>query len=144
MASKKGILKAIGLILAGFLVGAILVGGLITWQWSVFFKNWDYMQILEETHIISMIRGGREKELIKTIELNLPQWVADANSMRGNSKMRLESLWSVQRYYETFDINVPAEIQPILKNLPPRPLTSCEKKKIQDANTEPNKAEITK
>jgi hypothetical protein len=144
MASKKGILKAIGLILAGFLVGAILAGGLIAWQWTVFFKDWGYMRIIEETHIVSMIRGGREKELIKTIELNLPQWVADINSVRGNSKIRLASLWSVQRYYETFDINVPAEIQPILKNLPPHPLTSCEIKKNQEANTEPNNAKTTK
>jgi hypothetical protein len=141
MASKKGLLKGIGILLLGIFIGAVLIGGFVTYQWSVFYRNWTYLRIFEEIHIASMVRAGREKEWLKNVELILPQWVIDANAIRGNSKVRQESLWAVQRYYEKYDINVPAEIQPILKNLPPRPLTFCEIKKVQDVNAEPNNIE---
>ena len=142
MAGKKGALKVIGLISLGFLAGAIVVGGLLLWYNAVMFANFYYTEMLDATNTAFMIRAGHEKEIIENVESSLRQSVPFADRIRPrNNKERLAALWYVQRYYERFDINVPAEIQPILKNLPPRPLTSCEIKKLRDANTEPNNIE---
>lgn len=46
---------------------------------------------------------------------------------------RYNPLWQVQRYYEISGDEIPAEINPILDLLPPRPLTSCELKRIEEA-----------
>lgn len=137
MTNLKGKLKTIGIFALGFLTGAILLGGLIAWLFAAFFQNQYCLQLLDTIHTASMIRSEREDELLKYIEANIPQWVTFADSgLRG--KARLDSLWSIQRYYEKFNLDVPAEIQPVLKKLPPRPLAPCEMKKLNE-KTEPNK-----
>jgi hypothetical protein len=141
VANKKGKLKALGLFAIGFLAGAILFGGLIAWRYATFFRDQYYFRILDETNVVFMIRAGREEELVKNIEASLRQCVPAANSLWGDTEARLSSFWSVQRYYEKFGIDVPAEVQPILKRLPPRPLTFCEMRKPQEEKTEPNEAD---
>jgi hypothetical protein len=144
MASKKGVLKAIGLISLGFLVGAIVAGGLFLWSGAVTVGNFFYSEMFDATNTAFMIRTGHEKDVVENIESYLRQSVPFIVRMPVNKKKRLGTLWYVQRYYERFDINVPAEIQPILNNLPPRPSTSCEINKLRDANTEPNNIETKK
>jgi hypothetical protein len=141
MASQKGKLKVLGLFAFGFLAGSILFGGLIAWRYSVMFRDQYYLRILDVTNTAFMIRAGREEELVKNAEASIRQSVATAYSLWGDNKARLGSFWYAQRYYHQFGIDVPADIQPILNNLPSRPLTSCEKRKIQKEETEPNDAE---
>jgi hypothetical protein len=141
MASTKGKLKAVGFFLSGFLAGAILVVGLVAWRFSILYRDWYYLQILDEANTAFMIRAGREEELVKNIETTIPQCIVAADSIWGSTEARLDSFWYVKRYYERFDINVPAEIQPILDKLPPRPLTSCEIRQSIQTETEPNKME---
>jgi hypothetical protein len=138
MTNLKGKLKTIGIFALGFLTGAFLLSGLIVWNYTIMFQNLYHIQILDCVNTASMIRSGREDELVKRMETNLPQWVTFADSIL-RKKARLDSLWSIQRYYEKFNIDVPSEIQPILKKLPPRPLAPCEMKKLNE-KTEPNKS----
>ncbi|MCX5632319.1 MAG: hypothetical protein NTW93_01365 [Phycisphaerae bacterium] len=140
MTSRKERLKTLGFFALGFLAGGILFGGLIAWRYAIMFRDQYYFQILETTNVAYMIRAGHEEELVKNIESSLRQCVAAADSLWGDSNARLGSFWYVQRYYERFGIEVPAEIRPILKKLPPRPLTSCEIRNLQEGKTEPNKA----
>jgi hypothetical protein len=139
MTNPKGKLKAIGIFVLGFLTGAILFGALLVWNYTVMFQNMYYVQILDSINTASMIRSGREDELVKRIEANIPQCAPVADSFRKDA--RLDSLWCVQRYYEEFKLDVPAEIRPILNKLPPRPLTSCELEKLRKQNSEPNEPE---
>ncbi len=141
MASQKGKLKVLGLFAFGFLAGAILFGGLIAWRYSVMFRDQYYLRILDVTNTAFMIRAGREEELVKNAEASIRQCVAAADSLWGDTEARLSSFWYVQRYYEEFGLCVPAEIQPVLNSLPPRPLTSCERRKLQEGETKANKAE---
>jgi hypothetical protein len=128
MTNLKGKLKTIGILALGFLTGAVLTGALLVWNYTVMFRNLYYIQILDDINVVSMIRSGRKDELVKQIEANIPQWVTSTDSiLKGNA--RLDSLWNIQRYYEKYKLDVPAEIRPILNKLPPRPLTSCELKK---------------
>lgn len=140
MTNLKGKLKIIGTFALGFLTGAILLGGLIVWNSSVMFRFMYHAQLLSSIHTISMIRSGRENELVKFMEANIPQWVTSVDSiLRGDA--RLDSLWSIQRYCEKYKVDVPAEIQTILNKLPPRPLTPCELKKSPQKEPEPNMPE---
>ena len=50
MASRKGILKAIGLFTAGFIAGATLFGGLVALGYSRMFKEQYYTGILSNAH----------------------------------------------------------------------------------------------
>lgn len=52
-----------------------------------------------------------------------------------DNKSRYAPLWQVQKYYEISGDEVPSEIKPILDSMPPRPLTSCELKRLEDAET---------
>lgn len=135
-----GKLKVIAIFGIGFLAGTILVGGLVVWRYSIMFRDQYYSQILEVTNTAYMIRAGREEELVKNAEINIRQCVAAADSLWGDNKARLGSFWYAKRYYERFGIEVPANLRPIFNNLPPRPLTSCEARKIQEQESEPNDA----
>lgn len=142
MATKKGIFKSVGIFVLGFLIGAILVGILMGRNFNTFFRDQYYTQILEATNNAYMIRKGNQDELLKLLESSISQCLVSANSIWGKNKERLSSFWYAQRYYQTFDINMPAEIRPILNSLPPRPPTTCELKKLKikgdTNNVEPN------
>ena len=49
-----------------------------------------------------------------------------------DDRSRYNPLWQVRRYYEISGNDVPAPIKPILASLPPRPLTSCELKRLEE------------
>ena len=139
MADKKKTIKGIGIFLLGFLAGGILLGGLALWNFSRFCIRQYYSQIQDMTNTAFMIRAGRTDELLKNIDSAIPWCVAAANKFRGDSKERLQCFWFVQKYYDRFDINVPEKIQPILSGLPPRPLTSCDIKKLKMKELDCNK-----
>lgn len=123
MTNLKGKLKAVGLFAAGFLAGAILVGGLVSWRYFQMFKDQYYTGILSNANTAFMIRADREEELLKTIEANIQQCIVSADSLWGTDEDRLSAFWYVQRYYQNFGLSVPEDIKAILDNLPPRPLT---------------------
>ncbi|NIA07419.1 MAG: hypothetical protein GWP14_07270 [Actinobacteria bacterium] len=126
MASRRGRLKGVGLIILGFVAGAVLAGGFVAWSYFQLFKRQYYDGILSNANTAYMIRAGREKDLLKGIEDNMQQCVVAADAMWGENKTRLAAFWLVQRYYEKFDLPIPEDVRPILDGLPPRPLTSCE------------------
>lgn len=138
---KKGILKGVGIFVFGFLAGGILLGGAALWNFSRFHVMQYHLQIQEMTNTAFMIRAGRTDELLKNIDSAIPVFVAQANEYEGawDSEERLQCLWFIQKYYDRFDINVPAQIQPILNGLPPRPLTSCDIKKSKAEESDCNK-----
>ena len=121
MANRKGKLKAVGLIAVGFLMGSILVGGLVAWRYFQMFKQQYYTGILSNAHTAYMIRANLEEELLKNIEGNIQQCVVSADSLWGNDENRLGAFWYVQRYYEKYKLTVPDNIKSILVKLPPDP-----------------------
>ncbi|HBG28816.1 MAG: hypothetical protein A2Y10_06860 [Planctomycetes bacterium GWF2_41_51] len=134
MENKKRKLKAVGIFMLGFLAGGILLGGAALWNFNRFYTRQYYSQIQDVTNTAFMIRAGRTDELLKNIDSAIPGCVAAANKFgdtTAHSKERLQCFWFVQKYYDRFDVNVPAQIQPILSGLPPRPLTSCDIKKLK-------------
>lgn len=132
MANLKGKLKTFVLLALGFLAGAVLVGGLVVWRYSVMFKELYYMGILSNANTAFMIRAERQEQLLKTIETNIRQCLVSADSLWGTDEGRLPAFWYVQRYYQRFDLSVPEDIRAILDNLPPPPLTSRERKQLQE------------
>jgi hypothetical protein len=134
MANRNRKLKAVGLFTVGFLCGAILAGGLVAWLYFQMFKQLYYDGILSNANTAHMIRAGVQDELLKNIEDNIQGCVISADSM-------WSAFWYVQRYYQKFNLDVPDNIQPILNSLPPRPITSCELRNLQEGDVEPNKVE---
>ncbi len=132
MANRKGLLKAVGLFAAGFVLGAIILGGLIAWGYSRMFRDQYYIGILNNTDTAFMIRADRQEQLLKNTETNIRQCVVSADALWKSDENRLPAFWYVQRYYQSFDLSVPEDIRSILDSLPPRPLTSYEKSKIQE------------
>jgi hypothetical protein len=132
MAGRKGIFKGVGLFTAGFVLGAVILGGLIAWGYSRMFRDQYYIGILNNIDTAFMIRADRQEQLLKNIEINLRQCVVSVDKLWGTDEKRLPALWYVQRYYQKFDLSVPEDIRSILESLPPRPLTSCEKSKIKE------------
>ncbi|MBC8471639.1 MAG: hypothetical protein H8D56_19425 [Planctomycetes bacterium] len=132
MANRKGIFKAVGLFTAGFVFGAIILGGLVAWGYSRMFRDQYYNGILSNANTAYMIRSDRQEQLLKNIETNIRQCVVSADSLWKNDEDRLPAFWYVQRYYQSFDLSVPEDIKDILDSLPPRPLTSYEKSQLQE------------
>jgi len=132
MADRKGIFKGVGLFAAGFVSGAVILGGLIVWGYSRMFRDQYYIGILNNTDTAFMIRADHQEQLLKNIETNLRQCVVSVDKLWGADEKRLPALWYVQRYYQSFDLSVPEDIKDILESLPPRPLTSYEKSKIKE------------
>ncbi len=132
MANRKGILKAVGLFTAGFVSGAIILGGLVAWRYSQMFRDLYFTGILSNTNTAYMIRADRQEQLLKNIETNIRQCVVSADALWKTDEGRLPAFWYVQRYYQSFDLSVPEDIKDILDNLPPRPLTTYEKSQIQE------------
>ena len=132
----KRVVKVVLLILAGFLVGSLVTGGLVALQSAKLFKSQYYAGINSHANVAYMIRADRQEELLKNIDNNVAQCVLAAETLYGKDEKRLASHWLIQRYYQKFGLPVPPEISPILESLPPRPLTSCELKDLDDAAQE--------
>ena len=81
-----------------------------------------------------MIRAGKSDQLVNNCESSIAQCVAAANSLWKDNDRRLSSFWYAQRYYQQFELDIPKELEPIFSTLPPRPLTSCESKRVTDSN----------
>lgn len=121
MANRKRLLKAVGLLTAGFLCGAVLAGGLVALLYFQMFKQQYYDGILSNANTAHMIRADHQDELLKNIEDNIQQCIVSADSMWGNDEDRLNAFWYVQRYYEKYKLPVPDNIKSILGELPPEP-----------------------
>jgi hypothetical protein len=143
MANRKAILKAVGLFTAGFVLGAIIFGGLIAWGYSRMFRDQYYIGILNNTDTAFMIRADRQEQLLKNTETNIRQCVVSADSLWKTDEGRFPAFWYVQRYYQKFDLPVPEDIRSILDSLPPRPLTTHEKSKIQEEAEQPRTEQNT-
>lgn len=125
MADQKGKLKTIGLIAIGFLMGSVLAGGLMAWNYSRIFKQQYYNGILSNANTAYMIRADAQEELLKNIEGNIQQCLVSADLRWRNDKNRLDAFWYVQRYYEKYKLPIPANIKSILDALPPHPRQEC-------------------
>jgi len=121
MISRKRRLKAVGLLTAGFLSGAIIAGGLVAWQYFQMFKEQSYMGILGNANTAYMIRAGLQEELLKNIDNRIQQCILSADSMWGKDEKRLNAFWYVQRYYKKYNLPVPDNVKSILSELPPDP-----------------------
>jgi peroxiredoxin len=121
MGHGKKILKAIGLVTAGFLSGAIIAGGLVAWRYSQTFKQQYYTAILGNANTAYMIRDGHEAELLKNIEDNIQLCIVSADMLWSDDEARLNTFWYVQRYYERYKLPVPDQLERIFAKLPPDP-----------------------
>ena len=125
--------------LVGCLIGTVVGGGFIAWQYYKVFR-WQYStQVLDQANIVRQIYAGRSKELADRIVQSLPQYVITVNEMYGRDKKKLPILWLVKRVYKENSIPVPDAISAILDSLPPKPPSSCRLRRTKSAESnEPN------
>ena len=121
MANRKGIFKALGLLTAGFLLGAIIAGLLVAVAYSKMFRQQYYNAIFSNTNNAFMIRAEHQDELLEMIEGNIQGCILSADFLSGDDERRLNAFWYAQRYYEKYKIPVPEEIKNIFAKLPPDP-----------------------
>ncbi len=134
-------LKSLGLLGFGFVIGAVIVGGPVWWRSSVMFRDQYFSQLLEVTSNASMVRAGHANELVKNAEASIRQCVPAANSLWGDHEARVPSFRYAQRYYERFNLEVPAELKPIFAALPPAPARASQNNSIADTVSGQNEAE---
>ncbi len=134
-------LKSLGLLGLGFVIGAVIVGGLLLWRSSVMFRDQYYSQLLEVTSNAAMIRAGHANEMVKNAEASIRQCIPTANSLWGDHEARLPSFRYAQRYYERFDLEVPAELKPIFAVLPPAPPRAGQISSVVDTVSGQNETE---
>ena len=122
---KTWIISAVCIIVGGIL-GASGTYLLLTRHYSQFLESRHAIMALDQMNVLSHLKSGKGEELLRTLEEHLPQWAAVIPSVIQNPQRANEVLWEVQRYYEEYEVAVPATLQPLLDVLPPRPPTSCE------------------
>lgn len=109
----------------GFLAGAIVVGGLVVWRYTIMFRQFHLTQVAGQVYSVREIYAGRSKQLGEQIVQSLPQYVLAVDQLFGKNQKRLGILWQTQRFYEENSIPVPENIAGILESLPPRPPKIC-------------------
>lgn len=82
---------------------------------------------------------GKAEDVLKRKVMSIPSttqsYYGHFYKYMPNDNSRYAGLWQVQKYYQISGEPIPAQIKPILESLPKRPLTSCEIKRIKDANS---------
>ncbi|MFA6186041.1 MAG: hypothetical protein WC770_02355 [Phycisphaerae bacterium] len=136
-------LKMTMFFLAGCLIGTVVGGGLIAWQYTKLFKREYLVQVVDQANIVRDIYAGKSKEFADSIVRILPQYVIALNKMYGKDEKKLPALWLIKRVYKENSIPVPEEISAILNSLPPKPLSPCELRRIKSAESnEPNTKQL--
>jgi len=128
----KKIIKIVLLIVAGFIIG-FLVASIGSIKIIAFING---SVLLEMAADVYQLQKGEADQVLERKRKALPpltqrydrifsRWVSE--------KQRSGVLWQVARCYEGDETAVPASIKPILEALPPRLLTSCELKRMEEA-----------
>jgi hypothetical protein len=121
----------------GFLAGAIVVGGLVVWRYTIMFRQFYLAQVAGQVYTVREIYAGRSQQLGEQIMQSLPHYVLAVDQLFGKSEKRLGILWQTQRFYEENSIPVPENIAGILESLPPRPPSVCP---LRKGGTDANKS----
>ena len=118
--------------LAGFASCFLLLG---LKEYSIM-SHWASMRLTEVAIDVRELRAGRVDGVLERYDRAIPSLILNFDKFYSKtlSEEQINStLWGFQRYYsDNPSLEVPAEIKPILDALPPRPLTSCEIKALDD------------
>ncbi|MHC4156392.1 MAG: hypothetical protein ACYST6_15930 [Planctomycetota bacterium] len=121
----------------GFLAGAVVVGGLVVWRYTIMFRQFYLTQVAGQVYTVREIYAGRSKQLGEQIVQSLPQYVLAVDQLFGKREERLGIMWQTQRFYEENSIPVPENIAGIMQSLPPRPPSVC---RLRKGETDANKS----
>ncbi|OQY03429.1 MAG: hypothetical protein B6I25_08055 [Planctomycetales bacterium 4572_13] len=128
------------LLLFVFVAGGVLGLVLSSVMWKRYAMSPYYnLGLLEIAIDAQQLSQGREDEVLKRKVRVIPvlteayynhyyKWMPDDDS-------RYTSLWQVQKYYEISGDEIPSQLKSILESLPPKPLSSCELKRLEEAKS---------
>lgn len=135
----KKLVKTILILAVGFVAGAA-AAGFMSYQGGMRLLAHFYMTgLIEQATDIHQLQGGRAEAVLERKRRALPGNTEEFVTRYGglvSKQAYKETLWSVSRVYESPDVEAPDSIKPILDALPPRPLTSCERRAKKEAETE--------
>ncbi len=98
--------------------------------------HWASMRLIEVAIDVRELRAGRADGVLERYDKAIPYLILNFDkfySMGLPEEQINRTLWGFQRYYsDNPSLEIPSEIKPILDALPPRPLTSCEIKALED------------
>lgn len=136
MADRRALLRASGLVLAGFIAGGVCVGGLLGWRFGAWHRDQYYDRLLSIANTAHMVRANRQKELLETIDFNIRQCIVSADSLWGDVDERLFTLWFIEKYYKENNLPIPEDVRPILDRLPPPPPKTCGRRQAESSATQ--------
>ena len=118
--------------LAGFVSCFLLLGFK---EYSVM-SHWTSMRLTEMALDVRELRAGRVDGVLERYDRAIPSLILNFDKFYSKTLSEEQiniPLWGFQRYYsDNPSLEIPAEIKPILDALPPRPLTSCEIKALEE------------
>lgn len=84
-------------------------------------------EVLEQAYLLKEIHLGRQDEIAKRIENDLPMHVLTIhkNEEIRKSELAREALWSIKSFYDCSKKDIPKNISEIIRDLPPQPESSC-------------------
>ncbi len=126
--------------MACLVVGAVIGGVgsasatffILTRHYNSFINTQQFIMAMDQMNYLFHLKGGKGEALMTSIEERLPQWAADAHTLFQDEQLVKQFLWDVQHYYEKYEIAVPESVQPLLEGLPPRPLTCCQVRALEE------------
>ena len=131
---KKLLLLA--LFITGTLTGFVSCFLLLGLKEYSIMSHWASMRLTEVAIDVRELRAGRVDDVLERYDRAIPSLILNFDKFYSKtlSEEQINStLWGFQRYYsDNPSLEVPTEIKPILDALPPRPLTSCEIKALED------------
>ena len=119
--SAKGKAKSLGTFAAGTVLG-LAIGATTTYQVASYYQNVIADQavngIMSDTHDAIRLRQGHQTEIAERIAMNFPNDVMMIDHEYKNHPMATKALQNIKFYYQKNNVPVPANIQPILGNVP--------------------------
>lgn len=99
-------------------------------------SHFTSLRLMEMAVDVRELRAGQADRILERYDEAIPQLILQFDKFytKGLPQEQINStLWAFQRYYsDNSSLEIPAEIKPILEALPPRPLTSCEIKPLEE------------
>jgi len=130
----KRILKILSFVVIGCIIGFVL-GSLNSYRAISFLAS---MALTETAIDVRQLQQGHSNSVLERKKRALPVIVQQLESCHRKFISEAQwnnTLWAVSRCYEDQKSGPPTSIKHLLDALPPRPLTSCELKRIKDSNS---------
>ncbi len=126
------IIGLLGVFGGGLALGCILTG----YQSTKVLGHFTYVRLTEMAFDMQLLRAGHSEKVLERYDRATPELLVQFDEVWSkyiSEKQKLRVLWEFQRYYEKNpEVIMPEKVKPFLTDLPPRPLTSCEKKRLEE------------